>query len=181
MEIFRDTAEKKIVLDINKLKTLTQTLKDTLGYKVVITIGTWDMLHIGHLRYLIEAKKQGDVLLVGADTDRAVKLYKGPLRPVIPQSERMEMLSYQHCIDLITLVDDIDEKGEWKYQLIKEIQPDIFVAEEESYPQKQLDDIRQFCKEVVVLERQAKSTSTSMKIQDTLKKHIESFLTNLKV
>jgi len=145
METFKWAGIKKIVTDIEKVGKLTSSLKSILGYKIVATIGTWDLLHIGHLRYLNRAKQYGDLLIVGADTDRAVKLYKGDLRPIIPQEERMEMLSYQSCVDIITLVDDIDEKGNWQYELIKIVRPDIFIAVEDSYPTEQQEEIKKFC------------------------------------
>jgi len=136
-------------------------------------------LHIGHLRYLNRAKQYGDLLIVGADTDRAVKLYKGDLRPIIPQEERMEMLSYQSCVDIITLVDDIDEKGNWQYELIKIVRPDIFIAVEDSYPTEQQEEIKKFCEKLIVLPRQAEGTSTSKKIQETVKKTFARFMADL--
>jgi len=161
----------KIVQDYDKLTKFTDALKD-LNQKVVVTIGTWDMLHIGHVRYLNKARHHGDVLLVGVDSDRSVKSYKGPLRPIIPENERVEMLSYQSCVDLVTVIDDVDKQGKWNYELIKKVRPDVFVAVEDSYPESQLADIRKYCGEVVVLPRQAENTSTSKLIQTTLKKHL---------
>jgi len=110
---------------------------------------------------------------VGVDTDRAIKLYKGELRPVIPQDERCEMLSYQDCVDFITLIDDLDEKGRWQYELIKKLKPDIFVAVEDSYPPEQLEEIKKHCSELIVLPRQAENTSTTRLIQDTIKKQLD--------
>lgn len=161
----------KIVIDYDKLSRVTEAMR-ALGYKIVVTIGSWDLLHIGHVRYLNRAKSLGDILIAGADTDRAIKFYKGPLRPIIPEAERLEMLSYQSCVDLVTTVDDTDEQGKWQYGLIKKIRPDVFVAVEDSYPESQLNDIKQFAKELIVLPRQAENTSTSKLIQDTLKKHL---------
>src|SRR3989344_1889365 len=173
MEIFRDSQKltNKIVADYDKLAGVTEALR-ALGYKIVVTIGSWDLLHIGHVRYLNKAKSFGDVLVVGADTDRSIKYYKGPLRPIIPEGERLEMLSYQSCIDLVTAVDDTDDVGKWQYGLIKKVRPDVFIAVEDSYPEAQLEDIKQYSKEVIVLPRQAENTSTSKLIQDTLKRHI---------
>ncbi len=176
--IFKNNT-KKIVLDIDKLAKITEDLRAITGHKIVCTIGTWDMLHIGHVRYLNKAKKHGDILVVGTDTDSAVKRYKGPLRPIIPQEERIEMLTYQGCVDLVTLIDDVDEKGKWGCDLIKKIKPDVFIAVEDSYPEEQLKEIRIYCKEVVVLPRQAENTSTSKVIQDTVKTTLLSVLAEL--
>lgn len=161
----------KIVLDYDKLTRVTEALRE-LGHKIVMTIGSWDLLHIGHVRYLIKAKSYGDILVVGVDSDRGIKLYKGPLRPIVPQGERIEMVSYQTCVDYVTSIDDVDEKGSWQYELIKQVKPDVFVAVEDSYSEQQCEDIKQFCGQLIVLPRQAENTSTSKMIQDTLKKHI---------
>ena len=175
MEIFRGyekrSFENKIVFDYSKLAMVVKGLQ-TVNFKVVTTIGSWDLLHIGHVRYLIKAKSQGDILVVGVATDRAINLYKGELRPIVPQNERMEMLTYQMPVDFVTLIDDVDKKGLWRCSLIKKIQPDIFVAVEDSYPQDQLDEIQKYCGKLVVLPRQAENTSTSRMIQDTVKKHL---------
>jgi len=161
----------KIIINYQDLKKYIDAHK-TLEQKVICTIGSWDMLHIGHLRYLIRAKEHGDILVVGVDSDRAIKLYKNPFRPIIPHEERMEMLSYQHCVDYVTLIDDIDEKGKWGYELIKIIKPDIFVCINESYPEEQKNDIKQYVNELVELSRQAEKTSTTDIIEKTLKTHL---------
>ncbi|MBI1971239.1 MAG: adenylyltransferase/cytidyltransferase family protein [Candidatus Wildermuthbacteria bacterium] len=171
--------KNRIVLDYNELKKLIDAHK-TIGHRIVCTIGSWDMLHIGHLRYLIKAKEHGDILVVGADSDRGIKIYKkNKLRPVIPQEERMEMLQYQECVDYVTSVDDIDEQGRWQYGLVKIITPHCFVTTPESYPPEQLENIKQYAEQVVVLPRQAEKTSSTAIIEQTLKKHLETMLQEL--
>jgi len=168
-----------IVLDYLELKKITDAHK-ILGHKIVCTVGSWDMLHIGHLRYLIKAKEHGDVLVVGVDSDRGIKLYKkNQLRPVIPQEERMEMLKYQECVDYITLIDDIDDKGKWQYELIKVIKPDIFVTTVDSYPEEQLRNIKTCSGEVLTFPRQAEKTSTTEIIERMVKTHLEALLSNI--
>lgn len=158
----------KVIGDLSKLSMFVKA-HQALGKKVVCTIGSWDILHVGHLRYLTLAAEHGDVLVVGVDSDRTVKLYKGPLRPIIPQDERIEMLSYQGCIDYIVLVDDVDEKGAWQYELIKKVQFDVFVVEGSSYTEQQQEVIKSCCGELVVLTRQAEKTSSTGIIQLVLK------------
>jgi D-beta-D-heptose 7-phosphate kinase/D-beta-D-heptose 1-phosphate adenosyltransferase len=175
MEIFRN-GNKKVVLDIKKLAEVTKVLREITGHKIVVTIGTWDMLHIGHLRFLIKAKSHGDILVVGVDSDRAVKLYKGEHRPIVPEKERIEMLCYQDCVDLITIVDDVYEKRGWQYNLIKMIRPDVFVAVEDSYPEEQKIKIKKHCRELIVLPRQAENTSTSNFIQKIVKEHLQKII-----
>lgn len=161
----------KIILDYNDLKTYLDAHR-VLEQKIVCTIGSWDMLHIGHLRYLNQAKKYGDILVVGVDSDRAIKLYKNEFRPIIPHEERMEMLSYQNCVDYVTLIDDIDETGKWNYDLIKVIKPEIFICINESYPENQKNDIKSYTSQLIELPRQAEKTSTTDIIEKTIKTHL---------
>lgn len=165
----------KVVGSYDKLSRVTNALKE-LDRTIIVTIGSWDLLHIGHVRYLINAKRYGDVLVVGVDSDRAIKLYKGPLRPVVPQEERSEMLSYQSCIDFITYVDDVDESGDWQYELLTNIKPDVYIAVENSYSKKQCKDISRLCGKLVILPRQAENTSTSKMIQNTVKGHLNKLI-----
>ena len=144
-----------------------------LNHTIVATIGSFDLLHIGHLRYLRQAGTFGSILVVGADTDEAIRLYKGPLRPIVPFRERVEMLTYQEGINLVTGVPDVDSEGRWKYGLIKAIRPDVFVAVEGSYPPQQIRDIRRYCDKVKMLPRQAEDTSTSGFIEKTVKTHLK--------
>ncbi len=167
--------QKKIVECYDKLARVVNAHRE-LGNKIVVTIGSWDLLHIGHVRYLMQAKNRGDILVVGVDTDRAIKLYKGPLRPVVPQEERAEMLGYQSCVDFITFVNDVKKKGGWQYGLLKKIKPDVYVAVKDSYSKKQQNDIRKFCRTLVVLPRQAENTSTSRMIQKAVKGHLVDFM-----
>jgi len=171
---------EKIIKDYERLAQLVKAHK-ILGEKIVCTVGTWDILHIGHLRYLEKAKRKGDILVVGVDSDRGVKFYKkNPLRPIIPQEERMEMLSYQGFIDYVTLIDDITPRGVWKLSLIKKIRPDIFVATKESFPDSQLKRIEKYCKRLVLQRYEAKRTSTSKVVQKVFKKKLKYILSNLK-
>ncbi|MBL7142090.1 MAG: adenylyltransferase/cytidyltransferase family protein [Candidatus Pacebacteria bacterium] len=170
---------KCIILNYSELKRVVDAHK-TLEHKIICTVGSWDMLHIGHLRYLIKAKGQGDVLVVGVDNDRGIKLYKkNELRPVIPQEERMEMLSYQDCVDYVTLIEDIDDNGEWQYELIKTIKPHLFVTTTDSYPEEQIKDIGLHVDNVLILPRQAENTSTTQIIERMIKKHLEVMLSNI--
>lgn len=173
---------QKLVLDYKKLAEIIKAYR-TLSQKIVCTIGSWDMLHIGHVRYLRKAKELGDILVVGVDSDRAIKIYKhNPLRPVIPQKERMEMLSYQSFVDYVTLVDDVDKKGWWKMELIKTIKPDVFIASSgESYPIEQQKQITEFCGRLKIIKRQAGNTSTTKIIEKIFKKRLEHILNNLKL
>lgn len=173
----RNFLNQKNVLDYRDLAKIINAYR-ALNKKVVCTVGSWDMLHIGHLRYLNQAKKLGDILVVGVDSDKAIKIYKNnPLRPIIPEKERMEMLGYQEFVDYVTLVGDVDEKGNWRLGLVKKIKPDIFVAvADESYPEEQKKEIAKFCGQLHILPRQAKKTSTTDIVEKVFKGKITDLL-----
>ncbi len=75
------------------------------GVVVVLANGAFDMLHVGHLRYLAAAKALGDVLVVAVNSDASVRSSKGPLRPIVPEDERLEMLSHFEVVDRLVLFD----------------------------------------------------------------------------
>jgi len=173
----RKTLSQKSILNYKELARIVDAYR-TLKKKIVCTIGSWDMLHIGHLRYLERAKNLGDILIVGVDSDKAVKIYKkSSLRPIIPHKERIEMLTYQEFIDYVTLINDVDKKGSWKMGLIRAIKPDVFVVVEgESYSEEQKKNIANFCGYVHVLSRQAKKTSTTDIVERVFKEKIKDIL-----
>jgi len=131
-----------------------------LGCKIVLTQGTYDMVHIGHARYLEEAKRQGDFLIVGVDSDKKVRRRKGLDRPVVPEGERLEMLTHLRCVDVVFM----KELGDPKWNLIRTVRPDVLVATKETYSPSQIKELRKYCGKVVILEPQA-TTSTSAKIR----------------
>ena len=97
------------------------------GNVLVTTNGSFDILHIGHIRYLQEAKRQGYVLIVGLNSDVSVKKYKGPDRPIIPEKERVEMLAALECVDYVVLFD----QPEIATPLIELVKPNVHVNGEE--------------------------------------------------
>ena len=102
------------------------------------------------------------------------------LLPIIPEQERLEMLSYQNPVDYITIVDDIDNQGRWSCGLIRAVPSDVFVAVEDSYSEEQLALIRSHCPEGVVLPRQAEQTSSTNIIQDIVKGHLLEMLDRMR-
>jgi len=76
------------------------------GRRVVVANGAFDLLHVGHVRYLHAARRAGDLLLVAVNSDVSVRASKGPLRPVVPEGERAELLSHLDCVDWIVLFDE---------------------------------------------------------------------------
>jgi rfaE bifunctional protein nucleotidyltransferase chain/domain len=110
----------KKILSWYELKAVVDDLR-AKGKKVVFTNGCFDIIHIGHIRYLKKAKELGDVLVIGLNSDRSVSIIK-PKRPVNPQNHRAEVLSSLEMVDYITLFDE-----ETPYELIRLIQPDVLV------------------------------------------------------
>ncbi len=92
------------------------------GRSIVFTNGCFDILHAGHVRYLAAAKAQGDVLVVGLNSDKSVRSIKGPDRPIVEEASRAEVLAALECVDFVTLFDDPDP-----FELIRAARPDVLV------------------------------------------------------
>lgn len=76
------------------------------GERIVSTNGVFDLLHVGHLRYLQAARRCGDLLVVGVNSDACTRRLKGQSRPFVPEEERAELLAALNCVDYVTLFDD---------------------------------------------------------------------------
>lgn len=92
------------------------------GRTVVFTNGVFDLLHPGHVRYLADARRLGDALIVGVNSDRSVRGIKGPERPITPEAERAEVLAALASVDAVVVFDE-----ETPHELISRLQPDILV------------------------------------------------------
>ena len=152
----------RFVPNYAKLKKLVDHCKG-IGLKIVLTQGTYDMAHIGHARYFEEARKHGDLLIVGVDSDKKVRARKGPDRPVVPQKERLEMITHMRSVDVVTL----KEHKAPRWELIRTVQPDVLVATKEiiaKYNKKEFKEMSSYCGKVLILEPMA-TTSTSAKIR----------------
>jgi len=171
------TMTQKIVKNIDQLQQVVDKYRQNKK-KIVLTQGSFDMVHIGHGRYLQAAKELGDVLIVGVDSDEKIRDRKGQDRPVVPQQERLEILTYLSSVDHVIL----KELSDPKWQLIKTILPDVLVATKETYSPAQIKKLQKYCGEVVVMEPKA-TTSTSAKIrriQLNIVSRIENLLEELK-
>ncbi len=150
--------------DIGKIATI---LKKN-NYKIVLTQGVWDLIHEGHAQYLQKAKKLGDVLIVAVDTDEVVKYRKGPNRPIVPEKERVKMISHLKHVDLIVMKESKTDHG----KLIRTIKPDILVISESTASNKNdksfFEDVKEehskFCKKIINLKPQS-TTSTTARIR----------------
>ncbi len=92
------------------------------GKTVVFTNGCFDILHVGHVEYLNEAKKLGDLLVIGLNSDSSIKKLKGEKRPIVPENERRELLLNLKCCDFVLLFSE-----ETPLELIKKVCPNILV------------------------------------------------------
>ena len=92
------------------------------GARIVFTNGVFDILHPGHLRYLEAARRHGDLLIVGVNSDASVRRNKGPERPINPEHERAEVLAALACVDAVSIFDE-----ETPADIIRRVQPDILV------------------------------------------------------
>ena len=96
------------------------------GKTVVFTNGCFDLMHAGHATYLEFARRQGDVLVVGLNTDASVRRYKGEKRPVVDERNRARLMAALECVDFVTWFDEDEPK-----ELIAELQPDVLVKAED--------------------------------------------------
>ncbi len=167
--------KERYVPEHEKLQSIVDGLRKLISnIKIVLTMGTFDILHIGHSRYLERAKEYGNILIVGVDSDEKVRRRKGPNRPVVPAEERREMLSHIRHVDLVT---DKNE-GDPKWHLIRLVRPDVLIATAETYSDEELERLKEFCGQVVVLEPQA-LTSTTAKLRRLHMKVAEEMMTGM--
>src|SRR5262249_23007886 len=119
-EILHDTDALRLVPRA-ALSQLAATLRAE-GARIVTTNGSFDILHSGHLHFLDEARRQGDVLIVGLNSDASVRSHKGPARPIVPERRRAEMLLALRMVDYVHIFDEPDPIA-----FLKEINPDVHV------------------------------------------------------
>ena len=103
---------------------LAEILKDakTKGKTIVTTNGCFDVLHLGHLRYLQAAREVGDLLIVCVNSDNSVRALKGADRPLVPETERVELLAGLECVDFVTVFSERDAKA-----VLSQLKPDIHI------------------------------------------------------
>jgi len=160
--LFADASnfDLRYVPDYERIEAIVGALR-TLGLKVVLTSGSFDILHEGHSMYLEAARRFGDFLIVGLDSDEKIRARKGPHRPAVPEMERLRMVTHQRGVGLVTLKHLHDER----WRLIKTIRPDVLVATADTYTPVQIADLEEhYCGRVEVLERMA-TVSTSARLR----------------
>lgn len=113
--------KSKKIMSLQPLQETVHRLQKK-GGKIVFTNGCFDLIHAGHVRYLSEARSLGDALIVAVNSDVSVRKIKGPLRPIVSQAQRLEVLSAFWFIDYLVLF-----TGETPERLITALTPDILV------------------------------------------------------
>ncbi|MCA1619151.1 MAG: D-glycero-beta-D-manno-heptose 1-phosphate adenylyltransferase [Acidobacteria bacterium] len=111
----------RVILDRDELLRARERLRAG-GRTLVFTNGCFDILHVGHTRYLAEARRLGDALLVAINSDRSVRVLKGAGRPVMNEGERAEVLAALSAVDFVTVFDEESPR-----RLIAEVLPDVLV------------------------------------------------------
>ena len=109
------------IVDFNEIKNISKDLKNA-GKKIVFTNGCFDILHLGHVKYLQKARALGDKLIVGLNSNESVSRLKGSSRPINDQYDRAYLLASLEVVDYVVIFED-----DTPYELIKTIQPDILV------------------------------------------------------
>ncbi|HEY3205155.1 MAG TPA: adenylyltransferase/cytidyltransferase family protein [Thermoanaerobaculia bacterium] len=112
-------------MTVSKVLSLPQLLEAAsreraAGKAIVFANGAFDLLHVGHVRYLEGARRAGDWLVVGVNSDRSVARAKGPSRPILPEAERAEIVAALECVDAVVLFD-----GDSPTALIAVLRPDV--------------------------------------------------------
>lgn len=130
------------------------------GKTIGLVQGSWDLFHLGHLRYIMKARGLCDFLIISMDNDEKIRKRKGPTRPVIPEDERYEFISMLNIADAVV----VKKAQDPKWHLIKTVKPDVLIAIRDTYDDDQLEKLGKYCGRVAILPRQAK-TSTSDKIR----------------
>lgn len=102
--------------------SLTHMLGAFRQQRIVCTNGVFDLMHIGHVRYLDLARQQGDLLVVGINSDRSTQRLKGPLRPLVPQDERAELIAGFQCVDFVTIFEQDTAE-----ELLRAVRPAVYV------------------------------------------------------
>ena len=177
----RSNFEIRHIRELAEVERIVGLIRDQ-GRKIVLTSGSFDVIHEGHSMYLEAARLMGDFLVVGVDSDAKVKQRKGPTRPAVPQDERLRMVTHQRGVGLVALKHPTDEH----WALIRAVRPDVLVATEDTYTAEEIAELEaSYCGRVEVLPRMATiSTSarlrkTYFELADVLEKRLPEFVRGL--
>ncbi|MAG12404.1 D-glycero-beta-D-manno-heptose 1-phosphate adenylyltransferase [bacterium] len=155
---FGSNFDNRFIPDYDDLGRIVSELRK-VGKRVVLTQGVYDLVHEGHALYLQKARSYGDILIVGVDTDELTQQRKGLHRPIVPQKERLSMLSHLRYVDIVTLRNAKDEIG----ALIKLVCPDVLItsATTKDFPEEDMKVYESCCGNIITLPPQATISTTA--------------------
>jgi len=147
-------------VDMTELIDLYKKLKRK-KLKAVFTAGSWDLLHVGQMRYIEEAKKQGDILVVGVNSNSAIKEVKGPNKPILDEMIRAEALTYLRDVDYITIIPTPSCQP-----VLGLLKPDVYVTVKEGWnndykKSKEYKTVTEYGGKVYMVDRQSPYISTT--------------------
>jgi len=146
------------IMDRKLLKDKLDVLRSE-GKKIAFTNGCFDILHVGHVRYLKEAKKTADILVLALNSDDSVRAIKGEKRPLVCEAERAELLSALECIDFVTIFSELTPLA-----LICYLQPDVLIKGGD-WPEDKVvgrDEIREWGGHVTIIPEVAGKSTTNI-------------------
>jgi rfaE bifunctional protein nucleotidyltransferase chain/domain len=154
------------ILGRTKLKEKLEMLRKE-GKKIAFTNGCFDILHVGHVRYLREAKKTADVLVLALNSDTSVQSIKGEKRPLVPEEERAEILAALEFIDFVTVFTELTP-----LELINYLKPDIIIKGGD-WPEDKVvgrDEVKKWGGRVILIQ-EVEGKSTTNIVEKIMKAH----------
>ncbi len=154
----RHAVERKIVKNLQDLARICEKIRSE-KLKISCTNGVFDILHDGHLNYLLTARSVGDILVVGVDNDTLVKKNKGKNRPILPEKIRAYLIAGFECVDIVCIIDSSNS-------IINLIKTEVFIMSKSTGDikcrSKQIDFIRSYGGEVVILKPLSEKSTTKI-------------------
>lgn len=162
---------KQRLVSQSDLMNLNEQLKQK-NKRIVFTAGSWDLLHVGQVRYLKQARAYGDVLVVGVSSNDAIRRVKGTNKPVLDEKLRAEMLTYLRSVDFVTILPE--PSCQPSLGLLK---PDTYITVDEDWTEnykqsKEYKTVVKYGGEVIVVPRQSTTVSTTKIVQRAIGGHL---------
>ena len=156
MHAWRPAAHK--VVSLEAVATALAPLRAE-GQRLALTNGTFDLIHVGHLRSLEQARAHADLLVVGVNSDASVRQYKGPDRPIVPQADRAELIAGLACVDYVVIFDEPTAD-----RLIETLHPEVYVkgADYRDKPLPERPAVEAYGGHVVLVEMEAGRSTTGL-------------------
>ena len=139
---------KNKIVTKDELREIVEKIRqENPEIKIVTTNGAFDIIHTGHVDGLIKAKQEGDILIVGLNSDSSIKQYKSLDRPINPQQNRAKVLAALECVDYVTVFDETDPR-----ELLKLIKPDIHVKSKSGFKGIEREVVEQNGGKIILIE-----------------------------